>query len=169
MTKSGGNTKQTVSGFGSIALGALASRDCLLQTAFDVQSDSGTLIQLTAACTILGADQYDGPFMWGLATGALTASDIEESIENQGPASPAHSSTFSAREARWRHIRILGFIFPNDSAGVYNVGEAVMDKVVKLGWAEADTGWRYWIYNLGAALVAGGTWEVTEKAFVIYD
>ncbi len=155
-----------MSGFATAALGALASRD-LNVLAGPTQQTGGTLISTKTVHTILGPDQFDGPFLLGVATGNLTAAEIEAAIENQGPSGPAHAAQTEIA-TRFRHIRTLGVIDLKDGAGP-QAGTLWIDEQIKLGWAEADGGWNWWIYNLGPALVAGATWEVTERDFVIYD
>lgn len=127
-------------------------------------------MSLTAAAVILNPDQFDGPFLWGLATGALTAAEIEAALENTGPSGPAHSAQ-TELGSRFRHIRVLGLINPNPlaTANPNAATEFIRNMRIKMGWAEQDGGWRYWIYNLGPVLVAGSTFEITDIAFVVYD
>ncbi len=159
----------TLSGFVSVALSTLASRDLLLSGFVAAQVVGGTLISTKTVMTVLSPDQFDGPFLVGVATGALTAAEIEAAIENLGPSGPAHS-TQTELSSRFRHIRTLGVIdFRNQDAAVGSAGVLWIDEQIKMGWAEQDGGYQWWIYNLGPTLVAGSTWEVTERSFVIYD
>jgi len=170
MSKVGSESKQTVSGFSSVALSTLASRDLALANATHTMVAGGTLVSLTAAVVILNPDQFDGPFLWGVSTGALSAAEIEAAIENTGPSGPAHSAQ-TELGSRFRHIRVLGLINP-DPLSTSNPSAAtafIRNMRIKLGWAEQDGGWRYWVYNLGSDLVTGSTLEITDIAFVIFD
>ncbi len=166
MSKIKQNEKQTVSGFGTLALGALASRD-LVVIAGPTQVVGGTLVSTKTVHAILSPDQFDGPFLIGVATGNITAAELEQAIENGGPSGPAHA-TGTEVASRFRHIRTLGVLDARDGAGVQPF-TLWLDMAIKLGWAEQDGGWNWWIYNLGPDLVSGSTWEVTERNFVIYD
>ncbi len=166
MSKITANEKQTVSGFASLALSTLASRTALV-LAGPGQNGGGTFISTKTAMVILSADQFDGPFLVGVATGNLSAAQIEAAIENNGPAGMGHSD-LTEIATRFRHIRTMGIIDLKDGAGI-QPGTKWIDEAVKLGWTEGDGGWNWWIYNLGPTLVAGATWEVTERDFVIYD
>ncbi len=159
--------KMTLSGFVSTALGALSARDLILSGFVAAQVVGGTLISTKTVHTILSPDQFDGPFLIGVATGALTAAEIEAAMENLGPSGPAHS-TQTELSSRFRHIRTLGVI-QFDDAAAGSAGVLWIDEQIKMGWAEQDGGYQWWLYNLGPALVAGSTWEVTERSFVIYD
>ncbi len=166
VSKTSTESKQTVSGFISAALSTLASRD-LLSVAGPVMTTGGTLIATKTAFIVLSPDAFDGPFLVGIASGSLSAAQIEAAIENQGPISPAHSVNTEVA-SRWRHIRVLGVIgFNDDAAG--SAGILWVDEAIKLAWAEEDAGYQYWIYNLGPTLTAGSTFEITHKDFVIFD
>ncbi len=167
MSKVGTTSKMTVAGFGTIALSTLGTRVVLSMGDISVQVVGGTLISMKAAITVLGADSFDGPFLVGLATRNLTAAQIEAAMESNGPSGPTHS-TQTELSSRFRHIRTLGILKPDpaETLGPYTLW---IDEVIKLGWAEQDGGWLWWIYNLGPNLVTGATWEVTERAFVVYD
>ncbi len=166
MSKTSTESKQTVSGFVSAALGTLASRDVNV-IAGPVMVTGGTLIATKTAFVVLSPDAFDGPFLVGIAAGVLSAAQIEAAIENQGPISPAHSTNTEVA-SRWRHIRVLGVIeFDNAAAG--SAGVLWVDEAIKLAWATNDAGYQWFIYNLGPALSAGSTFEVTHKDFVIFD
>ncbi len=166
VAKNTGDLKQTVSAVGSLALSTLASRD-VVTIASPVLVTGGTLVSTKTVMTVLSPDADDGPFLVGVAAGALSAAQIEAAIENDGPFGPTHMDQMQ-NASRFRHIRTLGVL----QAGLAQAGETMLlwiDQQIKLGFTEADAGWVWWIYNLGATLVAGSTWEITERDFVIFD
>ncbi len=166
MAKSTGELKQSVTGVGSLALATLASRDLVI-VAGPAMVTGGTLISTKTVMTVLQPDAVDGPFLIGVAVGGLTAAQIESALELDGPSGPAHTDVIQ-NASRLRHIRTLGVL----RQLLEQSGETMtlwIDQQIKLGFTEADAGWNWWIYNLGATLVAGSTWEITERDFVIFD
>ncbi len=167
MSKNSQSNKMSVAGFQSVALGALAQRDVAILAA-PTQVVGGTLVTEKSAHLISAVDAADGPFIVGVATAGLSATEIEEAIEIGGPSGPTHKPS-TETSSRWRHIRVLGLISPSAESDTAAY-RAYFDKVVKMGWTEGDTGWTYWIYNMGAALTTGSTWEITTMgSFVVYD
>ncbi len=165
MSKTQSESKMTVSGFQSAALGAMASRAVTIRNSPTLTA-GGTLIKTQASFVILTPDIDDGPFLCGVATKGLANTEIEAALENQGPLSPEHNSQ-SEVSTRFRHIRIFGIIAPNEDST--RTLWRYFEEVTKLGFSEADAGYQFWIYNLGAALSSGSTLEVTHADFVIFD
>lgn len=168
VSKVASESLMTITGFNSQALGALATRDLVLNDAqIATQLVGGTYISSKTIWMIKDPDAADGPYLCGVATGALTATQIEDYLEMDGPTGPTHSGVTEISE-RGRHIRILGILnapaFQNNGVFI-----SMFDQVVKMGWAEQDGGWNYWLYNLGDSILTGSTWEVHEVTFVKYD
>ncbi len=169
MSKVTSPDKMTLAGFKAVALGALASRKVLLSGFISAQSGGGTLININVQMHVLNPDGADGPFIVGIATGALSATEIESALENQGPSGPAHSAQTEV-STRWRHIRKLGWLFSTGQPETNQTYVAnFQGKFTPMGWAEQDGGYQYWIYNVGNDLVTGSTWNVDEANFVIMD
>ncbi len=168
MSKPTTESLMTVSGFNAQALGTLSERDVVVNDAqIATQLTGGTYISSKTIWMIKAPDAGDGPFLCGVAAGALSATQIEEFLEMDGPTGPVHSGVTEI-STRGRHIRILGILKPQAASSTLTY-IAMFDQLVKMGWGEQDGGWNYWLYNLGATLTTGSTWEVHEVTFVKYD
>jgi len=166
MSKITKSMKATVSGRQTEALGALVQATVAIEPG-PSQVVGGTLIAEKVVFRVSGTDAGDGPFLCGVATGALTALEIAAAINNDGPSGPAHS-TQTELSSRFRHIRVYGVMESKENA-VAEPLLAYFDAVTKMGWAEQDAGWNYWVYLLGADLTSGSTLEVVNTSFVVYD
>ncbi len=148
MAKHNSERKVTMGGFISTPLSTLGTRK-VLTAKISTLIDSGTLISARGVTTLLTPDDDDGPFIFGCQTGGLSATDIEAAFEAQGPTSRQHDADKEVA-SRWRHIRVLGVLMVNHGANATHSYVLAFDKVVKMGFTEADAGWEYFVYNLGA-------------------
>lgn len=160
----------TITEVPSVALGALASRTAVAVIGPNM-TQAGALISTTHAAVVLDQDSADGPFLYGIASRSLSVTEIKEYLEIGGP-------TFSSenigqeQSTRGKRIRVLDVIGANEGNQGADTPSYVFKKNLSLSglaWTIQDAGWLWWIYNLGALLVAGSVFEVTAQNFVRWE
>ncbi len=115
----------------------------------------GMLISTTLAATLNGPVVGEAAQMYGIADDSLTATEIKEFLEINGPLAPTPGTPLE-RSTRGARIRTLGVLFPGSHGSA--VGERAnfhKNERISLKWSEEGGGWQWWSYNLGASLSTG--------------
>ncbi len=167
MSKTQSEMKMTITALENISVGAL-DRHKILFLPVQSQVVGGTLIKAKGVALIRGPDTNDGPFLFGVSTGNLTELQIEEAMNIEGPSGPTHAKA-TEWSTRWQHIRVIGVLSKNTLSSDPGTFILEYEKVVKMGWAEQDGGYKYWLFNMGDLQVTGAEWDVNFQDFVIYD
>lgn len=147
---------------GALVTGAVILADQVVQVV------GGTLIKSNVIAGVRAQDLDDGPFLFGVATRGLSVTEIAAYFANNGPSGPTHSGQ-TELASRGRHIRIIGAIGARAKDAVDQSNWEHFEKVIKMGWAEQDGGYAYWIMNIGADLLTGSTFFGQMADFVVWD
>ncbi len=129
----------------------------------------GRLLSVRGSHGISGLTAGDGPWTFGLSCN-LTLAQLEAYLENGGPTSPSETDKveIATRGARCRQLGVLSPTGNGTTAVVY------MDNVPLKGLrfsesGEDDSGWDWWLFNLGPAMQTAATWNVQYAMFVEFN
>ncbi len=152
------------------ALGALAGED-VVKVASDITLAEDFRIlksEITAMVIGLTAGEGDG-LVFGMANGELTAAEVEESLEADGPLN-RNDAVATARALR--KVKTLGFSVAAPNANTVmliqneNGGRLITSKD---RWTYSDPeGWDYWVYNLGSTLTTGATMQLLATHYGVW-
>ncbi len=151
----------------AIALGTLAA-GALLSSSGPAMTRGGKIISATLQGGLRGITEGEGPIMWGIAQADLSDAEIEEFLELEGPLAPSQV-TESEIASRGRRIRVLGTVGIGHSSCVINMHNHKMSGLRFSEASETTNGWKWWVYNLGAALTTGSTLELFAKLFTQWN
>ncbi len=152
------------------ALGALAGQDAVKFQGPVLQEDFRILkSEIYALVNVLTANEGLS-MLFGIANGELSAAEIEECIEAQGPLD-RNDRVAIERAERW--VKVLGVT--NDQ-GVSTTTELFYDMhsgapmlTSKDRWTYSDPeGWTYWIYNRGGSLTTGSTLQLVATHYGVW-
>ncbi len=157
----------TVTQTGSVVLSTLAVLDVLVLAGITM-TRGGRLLSCRGSLAITGLTAGDGPFLVGLATKDLSASEIEEFLEISGPVTPSDVLNVE-KSSRGSVIRTLGMLIPSGNGTVSGL---FLDNrgLSGLRFSEEAAGWQWWILNAGAkALETGSTFVQAVQLFVEFN
>ncbi len=128
-----------------------------------VMTQGARLISITGNFNVSGLTVGEGSFLFGIMSGDLSVSELEEYLELNGPLSSS-DIVGAERASRGRHIRVLGVLTPHGNGAV---ASAFLKNVSLSGLLvpEDAAGYEFWIYNLSAALTTGSTFRVGTQIF----
>ncbi len=129
----------------------------------------GSLLSVRGAHGIFGLTAGDGPWTFGLAVN-LTLVQLETYLENGGPTSPSETDKMevATRGAKVRQLGVLRADGPGTNAVAY-MNNLPLKGLRFSESGEDDSGWDWWLYNLGPAMQTGATWNVQYSAFVEFN
>ncbi len=127
----------------------------------------GRLISVRGVLSVRGLTAGNGPFLVGIADKGISLAQLEQYLENAGPVTPDETAKAEIA-SRGQRIRTLGIIQP---MGDGTTGSFYLDNASLRGmkFSEEQTGWAYWLYNLGAAMTTGANWLVAVQHFVEFN
>ncbi len=150
------------------ALGALAGQDVVAFQGPVITEDFRILkSEIYAIVNVLTAGQGNG-LLFGIANGELTAAEIEECLEAQGP---LDLNDRVPTEKAERNVKWLG-----TTDNVLNATERLIENpeggtilTSKHRWTYSNPeGWKYWLYNRGGTLTTGATLQLMATHYGVW-
>ncbi len=150
------------------ALGALSNGDLIL-----IGTNLGTLerfrmLRNEAFATVGSLTTGEGTgLLFGLADGDLSATEVDEAIETQGPLGPNDRIAEAITE---RPVWFAGaFDRETGTEGIFENENGGHMLVLKPRWTFARTkSWNFFVYNLGNNLTTGSTVRMRSKSFGVW-
>ncbi len=113
----------------------------------------GRLLSVRGAASLRGLTAGDGPLLYGICAKNISTSELQAFLDQDGPVSPDETDK-SEIATRGKDIRTIGILQPSadgTTASLYLDNRSLSGLV----FTEESAGWRYWVYNLGAAMTTG--------------
>lgn len=109
----------------------------------------------------------DGPLELILFDGNFTLAEISASILNVGPVGPNETEEEEQTDRFWKSFGLVSFIAEDSGGGaLLNMGRVTAETI---RWTFARTkGWRWLVFNWGAALTTGSTFKLRAKHFGVW-
>ncbi len=155
----------------SISLGVLTQQDVVVGAGPVITEDFRIIkTEVWATITGLTVNEADGLHL-GIANGDLSAAEIEESLEAQGPLFPGQAIE---RERAGRLTRMIGsFLFrgttPNVAVQLIGPdGGSPVSKTIRWTFGKSQGGWNWFIHNFGTALTTGATCRLTAVHYGVW-
>ncbi len=147
------------------SLGALSARDVLLIPGGVTLVEDFRILKTDLFAIAVGVDSGEGEgLLLGMANGNLTAAEIEEAVEAQGPVGPSDriGNERAMRQYHWLgEFRHIGAITDLSFVPMKNHGAAAQDR---FRWTYTNTdGWTYFLYMNSPTGIATG-WNVAFTA-----
>jgi len=151
------------------ALGALATKDVVAFAGPTIIEDFRILkSELQVEVNIITSGQAHG-LIFGIANGELSAAEIEEAIEVNGP---LDRNDRVNDERSLRNVRTLGVLTERDPAAVSGMVRNAEDGtllVSKHRWTYSNPeGWQWWIYNLGNTMTTGALLQLKASHYGVW-
>ncbi len=151
------------------ALGALAGED-VVKIASDVTLvDDFRILKSEIIAVILGLTTSEGTgLILGMANGELSAAEVEECLEIDGPVNP---NDRERTEKAMRNCKNIAFAVPGNlnTEMVFENDEGGRLITMKHRWTYNNPeGWDYYVYNIGAALTTGATVQLVATHFGVW-
>ncbi len=127
----------------------------------------GRLLSVRGSANIRGLTAGDGPLLYGMCAKNISLSELQAFLDQDGPVSPDETDK-SEIATRGRDIRTIGILQPEGdgtTASLYMDNRSLSGLV----FTEESAGWRYWVYNLGAAMTTGATLINAVQFFVEFN
>ncbi len=151
------------------ALGALAAKDVVAFQGPAIAEDFRILkSEVYAIVNALTTNEANG-LLFGIANGELSAAEIEECIEAQGP---LNANDRVATERAMRNVKILGMGHAEPEAGTEVTFENEHGGPLLLNkhrWTYHNPqGWDWFIYNIGGSLTTGGLLQLVASHYGLW-
>ncbi len=151
----------------SFTLGALGTQD-VVAGAGPVMSEDFRIIKTEVYANITGltTGEAEGLYL-GLANGDLSAAEIEESLEAQGPLFPRDRIPEEKAE---RLTKMIGRF--DDKALIAVLlgpdGGSPVSKTIRWTFGKSQAGWKWFVHNIGTPLTTGATVRITATHFGVW-
>ncbi len=104
---------------------------------------------------LMGLTAGDGPLLYGISQGSLTLAEVTEYLT----AAPDSKTQSPAEEQVSRPVQVLGGL-----GGTDKTTDFIRAKVILPHFRE-DTGFTFWIFNIGIQMTTGATIRVRGRFF----
>lgn len=144
----------------ALTLGALAAEDVAVVAGPTIDEDF-RIMKTEVFVAYQNPTQNEGAVVFGIAQGALTATEIEECLE----AEPTDENDVPAVEQAMRAVFPLGILVMATDGG------RIIDHIDrKLTWTFKNAeGWQWFAYNLDSgALTTGGSLRILAKHYGVW-
>ncbi len=162
--------EQTVTEVTAVPVASLGATDVIAADGPQM-TRGGTIISSTIAASFIGGVSGEAPILWGIARGDLTAAEIEEYLEIQGPLTPS-DKVGTERASRGSAVRALGVLEPFARSAVSQIpGSFHKNMRIRLTFSEEELGWQWWAHNMSNTAFSAGsqTLRVVAQHFVKFN
>ncbi len=151
------------------ALGALGSSDAVAFASITLGEDFRVLKSIVYATIDSLTASEQGLFGLYMCNGALSAAEVEEAIEADGP---TDRNDANSRERAERQVHLIGVARKTDAAAVFIQFESPEGGLImtdKFRWTYSDPeGWLWAIYNMGTGITTGATLQLRATHYGVW-